>query len=169
MAQKQTKTNANVDALSTPKLEVKAIYLKDSSFESPNSPHCFENPEQPKIDVGVNLNANHIQEDLFEMVLHIEVHANVGDKPLFLVSLDYAGVFETVDCDNEEERQELLLVEAPMQLFPYVRQMVSNLTREGGFPAMTLTPINFREVYLQKKAKGEVEVSGEFAKKQAVN
>ncbi len=142
-----------------------AKYLKDISFENPNAPQCYLEQLQPKIDIAVNLNAASVQNDFFEVTLHLQAKAILSDdKSLFLISVDFAGLFE-VQAEDEEKLGELLLIECPTLLFPFAARIISDTTREGNFPPLNINPINFRALYEQKKADGELQFSQNVNKK----
>ena len=141
--------------------ELKSQYLKDCSFENPNAPQCFSITEQPRIGISINLNATHFNQSNYEVTLHLEAHAELeADSSLFLASVDYCGIFEVSPDIKEEQLQEILLVDGPSLLFPYARHIISDMTREGGFPALNLSNVNFKELYAEKKAQGLVDIVG---------
>ena len=143
-----------------PPLQVNAQYIKDLSFEVPGAPGIFGelNAAAPEISVRVDLNAEPLQEGVFEVVLKLAVEAKVKDKTAFIVDLSYAGVFSL--NVPQEHVQPVLLVECPRLLFPFARNIVADVTRDGGFPPMMLQPIDFVTLYrsrmgqLAEDAKG---------------
>ena len=151
-------------------MEVKSQYLKDCSFENPNAPQSFKVQQQPKIGVGINLNAAHLGENEYEVTLHLEAHAEMQDKDsLFLASVEYCGVFAVSEQTSEDELQLLLLVEAPALLFPYARHIIADMTREGGFPALSIANVDFARLYQEKKAEGQIDKVGKAPKKGQIN
>jgi preprotein translocase subunit SecB len=129
-----------------PPLQVNVQYIKDLSFEVPGAPRIFgELTEAPEISVQVNLNAEPLQESVFEVVLQLTVRARLGEKTAFIVDLSYGGVF-TVNVPPEH-LQPMLLIECPRLLFPFARNIIADQTREGGFPPMMLQPIDFVALY----------------------
>lgn len=130
-------------------IAIHAIYLKDVSFEAPNSPAIFQQMTQPpQIQMNINLNTNKVNEDLFEVVISITLTAKVGDKTAFLVELQQAGLF-TVKGFSEQEMGPMLGIYCPTQLFPYARESVASLVGKGGFPPVMLEPVNFEQLYRQ--------------------
>jgi len=126
-------------------------YIKDLSFENPGAPSSLVgNGNAPKIDVSVDVQIQKLAESNFEVALVISANANVGDKKLFLVELNYAGVF-SIDVP-EEELEPVLMIYCPNMLFPYARRIVSDSVRDGGFPPLMLDPIDFAMLYQQHKA-----------------
>jgi len=133
-----------------PPLQVNAQYIKDMSFEVPGAPTIFVELQNasPDISVQVNLNAQPLQENLFEMTLQLNIKAELNGKTAFIVELSYGGVF-TLNVPPEHV-QPMLLIECPRLLFPFVRNIVADVTRDGGFPPMLLQPIDFVQLYRQR-------------------
>ena len=122
-------------------LSVNLQYLKDLSFESPRAPQVFVS-EGPQSQVGVNVRVDGrgVGENTYEITLHLEVAATAGDAQVFLLEMDYAGIF-TVPQLVPEVLGPLLMIEAPRMLFPFARQIVSNTVAAGGFPPLLINPI----------------------------
>lgn len=133
-------------------IQFKAQYVKDLSFEAPNLPQILENLTQPpKIDVNIGVAAHKTKdENVFEVILNLKAHAiNADDKKtVFLCELAYAAVVEVHVPDDM--RQPILLIEVPHLLFPFARALVANMTREAGFPALQIAPVDFASLYRQK-------------------
>jgi len=128
-------------------LTVKAQYIKDLSFENPRAPASFQTMQgPPSIEVTVNVGAQHLAEQDYEVTLAIIVSAKMQNEPLFMVELSYCGVV-TLGQVPAEHMRPLLLIEAPRLLFPFARNIVADATREGGFPPLLLQPIDFVELY----------------------
>ena len=151
---------AEQDQQSTEKrLGVIKIYVKDFSFESPQAPKVFDSQEWAP-NTNLNLRSSHsiVEDALHEIVLTITVDAKdkEGDKTLFLVELQQAGLFE-ISGYNEQEMGALLGSFCPNLLFPYAREAIASTIQKGGFPEFILQPINFDALYhqsLQQKAEG---------------
>lgn len=133
----------NAEQQSLPPLQVNAQYIKDLSFEVPGAPGIYGElaGSSPDISVRVDLNAEPLQENVFEVVLQLAVEAKVKDRTAFIVDLSYGGVF-TLNLPQEHV-QPVLLIECPRLLFPFARNIVADVTRDGGFPPMMLQPIDF--------------------------
>lgn len=127
---------------------MRSIYLKDSSFESPNSPAVFMENIQPKFEVNVGNAVNNVQEGLHEVVLTLSITAKTDDKTVFLAEIQQAGIFEAQGLEPQQLHQ-ILGTFAPTQLFPYAREAANNLVQKGGFPPVMLQPINFEALYAQ--------------------
>jgi preprotein translocase subunit SecB len=143
---------------------IQKLYLKDASFESPNSPHSFSFTKwEPKIDLNLTNSHKHIDGDVFEAVLSLTATINLEEKTTFLIEVQFAGLFAISGFDDTEQKY-LLGSQAMTVLFPYVREMVSDLTTRGGFPPLVLAPVNFDALYhqhMQEKGSeaGEAEVT----------
>ena len=145
------------DEQSLPPLLVNLQYIKDLSFEVPNAPAIFVDMQtvQPEIGVKVNIHANPIQGSTFEVSLHLNIDAKLGDKTAFLLELVYGGVF-TLNVPPDHV-QPMLLIECPRLLFPFARNIVSDTTRDGGFPPMLLQPIDFVSLFRARLEQVEAE------------
>jgi preprotein translocase subunit SecB len=133
-----------------PSLVVVAQYLKDLSFENPRAPAAFaEQSGPPQIAVDVNVNARGLENNLYEVELSVSASARHGQDLLFVVETTYAGAFDirNVPADQLEP---IMLIECPRILFPFMRQIVADATRNGNFPPLMLEPIDFFAVYQQR-------------------
>ena len=101
--------------------------------------------EQPDIPIHVDVNTSNVGPNLYEVVLHLRVEAKLPTKPLFIIELDYAGLF-TVNLP-EEQVYPVLMIECPRLLFPFARNIVADMTRDGGFPPLMLQPLDFVALY----------------------
>lgn len=138
---------------------VKGQYIKDLSFENPNAPQSLMAANnKPGIDVNVDLKAQKLQDDFYEMTLHIASRAVLDGATLFLVELAYAGIFQLSNIPAERV-EPLILIEAPFVLFPFARRVIADVTRDGGFPPLMLDPIDFHALYLQNRARTSGTVS----------
>lgn len=133
-----------------PTFAIRAQYVKDLSFENPNAPESLQaSTAKPQIDVGVDMGASRLQQDLFEVVMKFSIKAAAEGKPLFVVELAYATVV-TLAGVNEDQIEPVLMIDVPMISFPFARRVIADATRDGGFPPMLLEPMDFRGLYLQK-------------------
>lgn len=136
-----------------PVVNVHAQYIKDLSFEVPGSPGIYAEMQstQPDIKINVDVKAQPLQEatdgkpGLYEVVLEINANCTVGDKSAFIAELIYGGVFEVVV--PEEHLHAMLLIECPRLLFPFARNIVADVSRDGGFPPLMMAPIDFVKLY----------------------
>jgi preprotein translocase subunit SecB len=118
------------------------VYLKDSSFEAPNSPAVFTGEWRPSVQLNINTSTNDLGEGAFEAVLSVSAEAKQGDKIAFLIEVQQAGVF-ILDGLEPGDMQRALMVFCPQQLYPFAREVVADLSAKGGFPALQLQPVNF--------------------------
>ena len=129
-------------------------YVKDLSFENPHAPLSLTKiSQQPNIDFNIDINAQKFEEDNYEVTLSITAKATdkADDKyTIFITELKYAGLF-TIKEDNESKIEEVLLVHCPNLLFPFARRIVADTTRDGAFPPLMMQPVNFLQLYLNKK------------------
>lgn len=138
---------------------VKGQYIKDLSFENPHAPQSLlATNNKPSIDVNVDLKAQKLQEDIYEMTLHISARAVLDGNTLFLVDLAYAGIFQITNIPPEHI-EPLILVDCPFVLFPFARRVIADVTRDGGFPPLMLDPIDFHALYRQNRARAEATAS----------
>ena len=150
-----------------PILDLKKVYLKDVSFESPNSPQIFTNEhlDNPSIDVQLSMSQRKLntQDTHYEIVLHITLTVNttIDDKEmaLYLCEVQQAGIFELSHPD-EKAIEGMMSVTCPTILFPFAREEVHALIGKGGFPQVLLNPVNFEALYQQKlQEKSEANTS----------
>lgn len=138
---------------SAPSLSVLTQYIKDFSFENPNSPNSLLPKEkQPEISININVNANPLAETDFEVVLHIEAKAGQGKDMLFNCELSYAGIFRLTNIPDDAKHA-AVLIECPRLLFPFARHIVSDATRNGGFPPLMIDPVDFARLYQSRMAQ----------------
>ncbi len=129
---------------------IQRIYTKDVSFETPNTPEIFMQEWRPEISVNINNGVKDLGEGNIEVVLTVTVTAKVGDKTAFLVEVSQAGIFLARNIP-EEEMGPLLGIYCPNMIFPYVREVVSDLVTRGSFPQFLLAPVNFEALYAQQQ------------------
>jgi preprotein translocase subunit SecB len=128
-------------------LQIHGQYIKDLSFEVPNSPGIYGKmmQQQPDVSVNVDVDAQKMAETQFEVIVKIRADCKVGDDVAFICELAYGGIFEiNVPAEHIEP---MLLIECPRILFPFARHIVANTTRDGSFPPMMLNPVDFAGMY----------------------
>lgn len=143
-----------------PVMQPQVQYIKDLSFECPNSPDVFlrmaQDKAKPNINVSHDVHVGRLGEgNNYEVVLsfHVECTDTDANSNMFLLEVSYASVF-TVEAPQNLE-QIMLFVEAPRFLFPYARQVISSTISEAGFPPVFLPPIDFMEAFRQKVAQAQ--------------
>ena len=140
----------------SPSLNILAQYVKDFSFENPGAPRSLQARENaPAINISVNVNANPLAENDFDVVLSLNAEAKDGDKILFNAELAYGGVFRVTGFP-QEHMLPMLFIECPRLLFPFARQIIADATRNGGFPPLMIDPIDFAQMFTQRMAEEQV-------------
>lgn len=136
-----------------PQLNVLAQYTKDLSFENPNAPGSLgQQQQQPSINIQINVAANALAENDFEVILSIEGKAENSGTVMFSFELAYAGVFRIQNVPKENLHP-LVMIECPRLLFPFAREIVATSVRDGGFPPLMLDPVDFVGLYRQNMAR----------------
>ena len=127
------------------------LYVKDLSFEAPNTPQIFqESSIEPETELNIRNSHSASGENLYEVILHISVHAKKGEQTIFLTEIDQAGLF-LLSGYSPEQTNMLLGTQCPATLFPFAREAISSLVGKGGFPPLILQPINFDALYAQAR------------------
>ena len=142
--------NASSEEKQAARFVIQKIYTKDVSFESPNSPDIFREEWKPKLDLQLGNEYRRIDEDNHEIILSVTVTATVGDKTAFLIEVKQAGIFSLTGY-SDEEMGPLIGSYCPNTLFPFVREVVSDVVTKGGFPQLVLSPVNFDAMYMHQK------------------
>lgn len=126
------------------------LYVKDLSLEIPHAPQIFLERENPQIDLQLHTQAASLSEGVFEVVVTSTVTAKMGEKVMFLIEVKQAGIFQIRNVSTEE-LEPILAVMCPNILFPYLREVVSDLAVRAGFAPVLLNPINFETLYQQQR------------------
>ena len=130
-----------------PQFRILAQYIKDFSFENPNAPDSMRaSQEQPTTDVGIDVQAKRRENAEFEATIRLNITSRRGDDVSFILELEYSGIFMVKNVPDES-LQPLLLIECPRMLFPFLRRVVADITRDGGYPPLMLDPIDFAQLY----------------------
>ncbi|ROU03165.1 protein-export chaperone SecB [Histidinibacterium lentulum] len=130
-------------------------FVRDMSFENVMAQKGVSGEVQPEIQVQVNLDAKkRSQENTYEVITKFTITSKTKDKgeTLFLLELEYSGIFR-IEGVPEQQLHPYLLIECPRQTFPFVRRIVSDVTRDGGFPPLNLEQIDFLQLYRQEIAR----------------
>ncbi len=133
---------------------IQRVYVKDISFETPKSPVIFTEQWEPNVSIELNTDVNSIAEHVYEVVISLTVTAKLKEEIAYLAEVKQAGIF-TVNGFNEKEMGQMLHSFCPNILFPYAREMVSDLVNRGSFPQLVLAPVNFDALYAQHLKKQE--------------
>ena len=131
--------------------DIRKIYIKDISVESPNAPGIFlKDPGAPEVNVDASINAKKLeQQDFYEVTLGMTITSTIGEETAFLVEVQQAGVFHIVGLPDGDLPLALEIA-CPNILLPFAREAVSDLVGKAGFPQLLLSPINFEGLYQQK-------------------
>lgn len=128
---------------------IQKLYVKDVSFELPNAPEIFHEQGEAEVKMSLSQRVNDIGDNLHEVVLTVTVTASLGEKTAYLAEVAQAGIF-LISGFNEQVQHAVMNTLCPNTLFPYARRAVSGLVAEGGFPPLTLQPVNFEQLYAQR-------------------
>lgn len=129
---------------------IQKIYTKDISFESPNSPEIFTKKWTPKVNFDLHTHTKTLKDSLFEVLLSITVTVKCEDCIAYLIEIKQAGIFSIVNFSTTEIESTTGNF-CPNILFPYAREVVSDLVAKSGFPQLILAPVNFHDLYKQNK------------------
>ena len=150
-----TEQNSSQNA---PVFRMQKMYIKDLSFESPNAPDIFLVPDQErKVDFNLELKNRKVDDDHWEVALAITakmLDRNADDKVIFIIELEHAGVFTLKNIPTEHVER-VLAIDCPLMLFPFTRQVVSQVSVDGGFMPFLMEPINFIALYESAKQQQE--------------
>jgi preprotein translocase subunit SecB len=133
-----------------PVFSIEKVYVKDLSLEIPNAPQAFLEREAPTVDVQLHHNSSGVEDGVYQTVLTVTVTAKVGDKTLFLVEAAQAGIF-VIRNVPAQELEAVLAIACPNILFPYVREVISDVVTRAGFPPVVLSPVNFEAIYQSQR------------------
>lgn len=154
-----TKNPANQPTAPTnPSFEIQRIYVKDLSYEAPNTPHTFSEDWKPEVQLNLETKSSRIQDNIHEVILTVTATVVCNKKSAFLAEVQQAGIFLIAGVPNDQLHQ-MLGSFCPNILFPYAREVISDVVVRGGFPQLILAPVNFDALYAQhieeqSKAKG---------------
>lgn len=127
---------------------IQKIYTKDLSFETPNAPKIFREKWEPAVDFNLSTHADKLDANVFEVVLTVTITVKSAEMVAYLVEVKQAGIF-TIENFSDPELNAMLGSFCPNILFPYAREVVSDLVNKGGFPQLLLAPVNFDALYNQ--------------------
>ena len=131
-----------------PQLNVLAQYIKDLSFENPNAPRSLNPGQQPNINLQINVTANPVGTDV-EVELKLEGKAEAAGVVMFSFDLSFAGIFRILNVP-QESMHPLVMIECPRLLFPFAREIIAAVVRNGGFPQFLIEPVDFVALYRQR-------------------
>ncbi len=129
--------------------EIQKLYAKDVSFELPNAPEIFKVQGQTDVKMSLSQRVDDLGDGLHEIVLTVTVTATIGEKTVYLAEVAQSGIF-LISGFQEQAMHAVVNTMCPATLFPYARRCISDLVTEGGFPPLTLQPVNFEQLYAQR-------------------
>jgi len=148
--------NANTEDVTAPTLPINILaqYVRDVSFENPLAPDSLRAGQpSPEMDINIGMDARKIPseelENLYEVVVNFRAAATRDNEPVFILELQY-GVTVVLNEIPEDNHHPVLLIEIPRLAFPYIRQIVSDLTTQGGYPPLILNPVDFQALYMDR-------------------
>ena len=134
-----------------PVFSIEKVYVKDLSLEIPNAPQVFLEREAPQVDIQLHHNSAGVEDGVYQTTLTVTVTAKVKDKTMFLVEAAQAGIFVVRNLPAQD-LEAVLGIACPNILFPYVREVISDVVTRAGFPPVVLAPVNFEAIYQQQRA-----------------
>jgi preprotein translocase subunit SecB len=127
-----------------------AQYLKDLSFENPGAPGVLTNRgDYPRGQLNLDVRAKIVAPLQYEVSLMLGITATREEETIYIIELEYAGVFDVTGAP-EEHVTPLVMIEAPRVLFPFAREVLAKITREGGYPPVLLNPVDFVAVFREQ-------------------
>ena len=133
-------------------LQLQKVYIKDASFEAPGAPQIFQEQGQPQVQLNLEHKVGTLGQDVYEVVLTVTVTCKLEEKTAYLAEVQQAGVFGVLGFDAPS-RDAVLATYCPNVLFPYARQVISDLIQNGGFTPFLLQPINFDALYAEQQRR----------------
>ncbi len=140
---------------------IQRIYVKDVSFEAPNSPAIFRKEWAPEVKLDLDTRSEKLDDNTFEVVLSLTVTATIGQETAFLCEVQQAGIF-SVPALNDAQMAHMLAAFCPNILFPYAREAVSSLMNRGTFPQLNLAPVNFDALFAQYMQQRQAEAQAQL-------
>ncbi len=144
-------TDAANNEVQQPEFHIQRIYIKDVSFETPNTPAIFQKEWQPEVKLDMDTKTAVLSQDIYEVVLTLTVTCTLGEETAFLCEVKQAGIFTASNLEAQQLAH-CLGSYCPNILFPYAREAVSSTVTRAGFPPVMLAPINFEALYQQQQA-----------------
>jgi preprotein translocase subunit SecB len=140
---------------------IQRIYVKDISFEAPNSPAIFRKDWQPEVKLDLDTRSEKLDDSTFEVVLSLTVTATIGEETAFLCEVQQGGIF-SVPAVSDAQMAHMLAAFCPNILFPYAREAVSSLVNRGTFPQLNLAPVNFDALFAQYVQQRQAEAQAQL-------
>ncbi|MFT3974859.1 MAG: protein-export chaperone SecB [Amaricoccus sp.] len=146
-------------AAATPRMQNLTQYVRDLSFENIAAQKGFVASEgKPDIKVQFGIDAQQKAAEHYEVSLKVKVESELAKTPIFILELDYGGIFQVQNVPQEQIHP-LLMIECPRLMFPFVRRIVSDVTRDGGYPPMNLDQVDFLALYRAEAMRRQAEAA----------
>lgn len=150
---KNAPAGVEVDEQKPVEVQIVGQFIKDMSFENPNIERLLDGPgEQPNIKLEINVGAKRVRPDLYESAIEFKAVASVKEGTIYDLEVVYAGLFRVRNLP-EQALEPFMLVNCPTLIFPFLRRLVADVTREGGFPPLLLDPIDFAQLFMRRKSE----------------
>lgn len=162
MADNQPTQNGAAATEQQPQIQARIVsqYLKDLSFENPNVDKLLSGGgETPKLTVEVNVTGRQIEGEMFESTIELKANAVNNITNIYVLECSYAGVFK-IESMPKEALEPFLLISGPTMIFPFLRRLVADLTREGGYPPLLLDPIDFGALFVKRQREAKEKAAG---------
>lgn len=135
-------------------VNIHAQYIRDLSFENPSAPESLRGGGLPEMDISIGMDARELKlgdaKNSYEVVLNVRAEAKRKESTVFIAELQYGIALSIGEDVPQESHHPLLFIEIPRLAFPFARQIVSDLTMQGGYPPLMLNPVDFHALYLQR-------------------
>ena len=148
--EKNSEAKAAGAKLASGQLAIQKVYVKDISFEAPDTPAVFKDKWEPQVNMELSNDSKKLEENLFDITLGVTITVTANDKTVYLVEVKQAGIF-LIDGFPDEALEQILATACPNILFPFAREVVADLVARGGFPQLLLSPVNFDVLWMQQK------------------
>ena len=142
----------------TPLFQIQRMYLKDLSLEQPNSPQILLEQGQPQVEINLAIGSELVAEAMYEVTVTATVTTKINDKTLFLVEAKQGGIFEIRNIPEEALKQ-ILGINCPGIVYPYLRAIVSDVCTRAGFPPVMLSEVNFQAMFEARQAEAQTQVA----------
>lgn len=147
--EQQTEPVMTPEELAAAQFQIQKLYTKDVSFEVPNAPAIFQEQGQADIKMSLSQRVDALGENMHEVVLTVTITATMGEKTAYLAEVAQSGIF-MISGFKDQALHAVVNTLCPNTLFPYARTAITELVASGGFPALTLQPVNFEQLYAQR-------------------
>lgn len=156
MAETSNGTNGATQQAQPPvQVRILSQYVKDLSFENPIVRKLMASPgDSPNLKVEVNVNAERVEGDVFESAIEFKATATNNIGTIYVLETVYAGLFK-IESMPEQALEPFLLISGPTTIFPFLRRLVADVTREGGYPPLMLDPIDFASLYMRRQKEAQ--------------